>query len=267
MFMEHDDLYQAGGHTHIQIGPKLIEPPGECRSNHVVLQGLASRLGAQHPGFTMTEMQIIDATLRASGWPDAATVLRERWIDGALPFDQAHFLTGFPTRDKKFHFAPDWAAMGDTQGVMPRLPDYMPAFEAATAEHPFRLMTSPARSFLNTSFTEMPSGRKREGRPTVMVHPDDTARLGIGDGDRVTLSNADTIARPLRLSADEALAGSLREWSATPTGWRPPSWPGPAPRGRRSRCCASTTPCPESATVAGTTSSPPPAGNWADQGP
>ncbi|MEO9190586.1 MAG: molybdopterin-dependent oxidoreductase, partial [Acetobacteraceae bacterium] len=24
MFMEHDDLYQAGGHSHIQIGPKLI---------------------------------------------------------------------------------------------------------------------------------------------------------------------------------------------------------------------------------------------------
>ena len=45
MFLEHDDLYQAGGHSHIQIGPKLIEPPGECRSNHEVLQGLAARLG------------------------------------------------------------------------------------------------------------------------------------------------------------------------------------------------------------------------------
>ncbi len=71
MFMEHDDLYQAGGHTHLQIGAKLIEPPAECRSNHVMLQGLASRLGARHPGFEMTEMQLIDATLRASGWPDA----------------------------------------------------------------------------------------------------------------------------------------------------------------------------------------------------
>ena len=28
MFMEHDDLYQAGGHSHIQIGPKLVESPG-----------------------------------------------------------------------------------------------------------------------------------------------------------------------------------------------------------------------------------------------
>ncbi|HET8997407.1 MAG TPA: molybdopterin oxidoreductase family protein [Acetobacteraceae bacterium] len=190
MFMEHDDLYQAGGHTHIQIGPKLIEPPGECRSNHAVLQGLAQRLNAQHPGFAMTEMEIIDATLRASGWPDAATVLRERWIDGALPFDQAHFLSGFPTADKKFHFAPAWAAMGDTRGVMPKLPDHMPAFEHTSDACPFRLMTSPARSFLNTSFTEMASGRKREGRPTVMLHPDDAARLEIADGDAVKLGNA-----------------------------------------------------------------------------
>ena len=190
MFMEHDDLYQAGGHTHIQIGPKLIEPPGECRSNHVVLQGLAQRLGAQHPGFEMTEMQIIDATLRASGWPDAATVLRERWIDGALPFDQAHFLTGFPTGDKRFHFAPDWAAMGDTRGAMPKLPDHMPAFEHTSEECPFRLMTSPARSFLNTSFTEMASGRRREKQPMVMLHADDAARMGIANGDRVKLGNA-----------------------------------------------------------------------------
>jgi anaerobic selenocysteine-containing dehydrogenase len=190
MFMEHDDLYQAGGHTHIQIGPKLIEPPGECRSNHEVLQGLASRLGARHPGFEMTVMELIDATLLASGWPDAETVLRERWIDGALPFDKAHFLTGFPRDGGKFAFAPDWAAMGDTGGVMPRLPDHMPTIDETGPERPFRLMTSPSRSFLNTSFTEMRSGRKREGRPMVMLHPDDAARLGIADGAKVVLGNA-----------------------------------------------------------------------------
>jgi len=190
MFMEHDDLYQAGGHSHIQIGGKLIEPPGECRSNHEVLQGLATRLGAGHPGFEMTAMELIDATLRASGRPDAATVQRERWIDAMLPFDEAHFLTGFPTKDGRFHFAPDWAALGDDHAVMPALPDHMPAIDDAGRDAPFRLVTAPARSFLNTSFTEMASGRKREGRPTVMLHADDAVRLGIVDGDRVRLGNA-----------------------------------------------------------------------------
>src|SRR4051812_26195659 len=189
MFMEHDDLYQAGGHSHLQIGPKLIDPPGECRSNHAVIQGLAERLGAQHPGFTMTAMEIVDATLQASGYPDAATLLRQRWVDATPPFRTAHFLDGFPTPDKRFRFAPDWAAMGDRRGVMPKLPDQMDSIDAATAAAPFRLVTAPSRSFLNTSFSEMTSGRKREGRPTVLMHPDDAARLGLADGSKIRLGN------------------------------------------------------------------------------
>jgi anaerobic selenocysteine-containing dehydrogenase len=189
MFMEHDDIYQAGGHSHIQIGPKLIEPPGECRSNHEVLQGLAVRLGAEHAGFGMTAMELIDATLGLSGYPDAATVLERRWIDAMPPFRTAHFLDGFPTADGRFHFAPDWAALGDRHAVMPVLPDQLDNVESGGADAPFRLVTAPARSFLNSSFSEMASGRKREGRPSVLMHPDDAARLGISDGGKVRLGN------------------------------------------------------------------------------
>ena len=189
MFMEHDDVYQAGGHSHIQIGPKLIEPPGECRSNHELLQGLAHRLGAKHPGFEMTAMQIIDATLKSSGWPDAATVQRERWIDAMPKFEDAHFLTGFPQPDKRFHFAPEWSRFGENHSIMPRLPDHMTVIDDSGPDRPFRLVTAPARSFLNTSFTEMKSGQRREGRPTVKVHPDDARSLGIRDGDKVRLGN------------------------------------------------------------------------------
>ena len=189
MFMEHDDLYQAGGHSHVQIGPKLIEPPGECRSNHQLIQALAARLGATHRGFAMTEMELIDATLLASGYPDAKTVLAQRWIDEMPPFRTAHFLDGFPTADLRFHFAPDWAALGDNHAVMPKLPDQMDNIDVGGADAPFRLVTAPARGFLNTSFTEMASGKKREGRPTVLMHPDDAARLGLVDGSKVRLGN------------------------------------------------------------------------------
>ena len=190
MFLEHDDLYQAGGHSHIQIGPKLIAPPGECRSNHEVLQGLARRLGAQHPGFVMSAMELVDWTLRASGWPDAKTVLEHHWVDAALPFQEAHFLDGFGTPDKKFHFAPDWSSAGSDWQRMPRLPDQWDIIDAATEDRPFRLVTSPARRFLNTSFTETPGSRAREKRPTVLIHPDDAVRLGVADGDRVEIGNA-----------------------------------------------------------------------------
>jgi anaerobic selenocysteine-containing dehydrogenase len=190
MFLEHDDLYQAGGHSHIQIGPKLIEPPGECRSNHEVLQGLAQRLGARHRGFDMTAMEIIDATLVASGWPDAKTVLEKRWIDAQPNFEDSHFLRGFGHPDKKFHFSADWSRIGPHYQGMPSLPDHMAIIDESTREKPFRLVAAPARQFLNTSFTELATSRRREGRPTAMIHPQDAARLGIGEGDKVRLGNA-----------------------------------------------------------------------------
>jgi len=189
-FVEHDDVYSAGGHTHIQLGRKLIEPPGECRSNHEVLQGLAARLGAEHPGFGMTALELADATLRASGWPGAAEVASARWVDAADTFGRSHFRDGFGFPDGRFRFAPDWAAIGPHHAGMPALPDHWDAVDHATPDCPFRLVTAPARSFLNTSFTETPSSRKREGRPTALLHPEDAARLGVIDGDQVRLGNA-----------------------------------------------------------------------------
>ncbi len=189
-FLEHDDLYAGGGHNFFMVGPKLVEPPGECRSNHELLQGLAARLGAAHPGFAMTAMELVDATLRASGWPGAEEVLARRWIDAGDTFERSHFLDGFGFPDRRFRFAPDWAAIGPHSAGMPRLPDHWAATDRATSDRPFRLVAAPARNFLNTSFTETPTSRKREGRPEAILHPDDAARLGVADGDLVALANA-----------------------------------------------------------------------------
>ncbi len=189
MFLEHDDLYQAGGHSHIQLGPKLVEPPGECRSNHAVIGALAARLGAEHPGFAMSEMELIDATLRASGWPGAASLRESHWIDAQGNFADSHFLNGFGHADRRFHFAPDWAAIGAAHAAMPPLPDHMDTLDTPTTAHPFRLVTAPARQFLNTSFTETATARRREGRPTVLLHPADAASLGVAEDDKVRLGN------------------------------------------------------------------------------
>jgi hypothetical protein len=62
---------------------------------------------------------------------------------------------------------------------MPRLPDQWNIIDAATDDRPFRLVTSPARRFLNTSFTDTPGSRAREKRPAALIHPDDADRLGL----------------------------------------------------------------------------------------
>ena len=104
MFLEHDDVYQGGGHQHIILGPKIIDPPEGCRSNHEVICELAQRLGAEHRGFNMTAREIIDQTLQDSGWGTLEQLEGVHWIDCQPDFDESHFLNGFAHKDKKFHF-------------------------------------------------------------------------------------------------------------------------------------------------------------------
>jgi anaerobic selenocysteine-containing dehydrogenase len=72
---------------------------------------------------------------------------------------------------------------------MPALPDHWEVIEAADEAHPFRLATSPARNFLNSTFNETPTSIAREKRPEVFIHPDDAAGAGIADGEAVVLGN------------------------------------------------------------------------------
>ena len=196
MFLEHDDIYQGGGHQYISLGPKLIEPPGECRSNHDVLVGIAKRVGAVHRGFDMTSAEIIDWTLQQSGWGTLAELREKRFMDVQPDFATAHYTKGFAYPDRKFKFKPDWpkvpAGRRHDWGIahtVPALPDYWDINEKADAAHPFRLATSPSRSYLNSSFNEMPSSRAREGKPRVKMHPEDMAALSLTDGQTVRMGN------------------------------------------------------------------------------
>jgi len=188
-FLEHDDFYTASGHTTFQVTRKLIEPLGESRENHFVICELAKRLGAEHQGFNMSVWEIMDATLRRSGMWDAQTNLDRGGQDFVYPFEKMHFLDGFDNPDRKFHFSPDWKRFGGRWQEMPDLPDHLDVIDNATTEKPFRLIAAPARTFLNSTFTETPSSVKREQRPTALIHPEDCTALGVAEGERVELGN------------------------------------------------------------------------------
>ena len=195
-FMEHDDLYQGGGHQHIMWGGKLIDPPGECRSNHEVICALAQRLGAEHRGFSMNPREIVDWTLQQTGRGTLEELIASEFHDIQPDFETAHYLKGFGWPGGRFRFKPDWskvpnsnAGLTGPHAAIPAMPDHWNVIETADAEHPFRLATSPARNFLNSSFTETPTARKKEGGPTLMLHPEDAAKLGIAQGDAILVGN------------------------------------------------------------------------------
>ena len=196
-FLEHDDIYKGGGHQYLLLGPKLAEGPGETRENLFVLNEIARRVGAaEHPGFAMSAREHIDWMLKASGFGSLEAIERDRWVDCQPDFRTAHYLDGFNWPDGKFRFKPDWPKVpAPNDGPMgpfadmPALPDHWAVNEAADEEHPFRLATSPARSFLNSTFNETAASRDKEGRPELMIGPQDAERYGITDGDRIRIGN------------------------------------------------------------------------------
>ncbi len=195
MFLEHDDVYTGGGHSYVELAQKLVDPPGECRSNHDLICALAHRLGAEHPGFHKSPRELIDATLRDIGWGSFEELAAINWRDVQTDFAQAHFIDGFAWPDGKFRFRANWSDVpfrsprsGSWEGI-PTFPDHWAVTEASDDAHPFRLATSPARSFLNSTFNETSSSRVREGRPRVLIHPDDAQAAGVADGDKLVLGN------------------------------------------------------------------------------
>ncbi len=195
-FLEHDDIYTAGGHTYFQLARPVVEPYAEARPNHYVICELARRLGAQHRGFEMSEREIIEETLRLSGKPSTAAFdsMRRAGIDCAPPLRGPGISSnGFGHADGKFRFKPDWKRHGyRSRRRSPVLPDFMPSssITADAASIPSAWWRHPARQFRNSTFTETRAPRAaRENRPTVMIHPVDSARLAISEGDRLRLGN------------------------------------------------------------------------------
>lgn len=202
MFVEHDDLYRAGGQNHILLGPKITEPPETVRTNLFVIEELAKRLGVDHyPGFGLSEREHIDRMLLPNGYPGYDQLKIDKWVDCQPDFEESHYLNGFGYPDGKFRFSPDWAngpspnktpasigALGP-HAELPTFPDQVDVIELADDMHPFRLATSPARNFLNSSFAETATSRQKEGRPEVMINPEDAAALHVAEGDVVCLGN------------------------------------------------------------------------------
>ncbi|PXA98739.1 dehydrogenase [Nostoc sp. 3335mG] len=197
MFLEHNDYYTRGGHTRILYGPAVVDAPGEARSNHEVINALALRLGSDDSVFRTRDREVVADTFARSGLPPLEEVEKTGFVDKERPDDVARFATGFGWPDGRYRFTPDWHAVARKKGyrwvcdpaIMPRFADHWDITEKTDAAHPFKLATSPARAFLNSSFNQTPGSLRREGEPSVFIHPEDAVRQGILDGDAVVIGN------------------------------------------------------------------------------
>jgi anaerobic selenocysteine-containing dehydrogenase len=197
MFLEHNDYYTRGGHTRVLYGAQVLDRPGEAWSNHEVINAIAQRLGQSEETFRSTDRDVVADTFTRSGFPPLEEVEKVGFVDKERPDDVARFAKGFAWPDGRFRFRPDWHEVARLKGyrwscdpaIMPEFADHWGINEAADDEHPFKLATSPARAFLNSSFNQTPGSLKREGEPSVFIHVEDAVRLGIVEGDAVLVGN------------------------------------------------------------------------------
>ncbi len=188
-FFEHDDIYVGGGHSYLQLGKRIIQPVGLSINNHDLICKLAKRLGAKHEGFSFSVEEIIDRTLILSGYPDLDRLDKLKWINCQPSKNISNFKEGFFTNDKKFHFFPDWEKLGPDGKIMNNFPDHLELQDQISKDFPYKLVTAPARNFLNSTFTETKSSREKEIRPEVMVHSKIAKALKIKNGQIVKLGN------------------------------------------------------------------------------
>jgi anaerobic selenocysteine-containing dehydrogenase len=188
-FLEHNDLYLAYGHYHVQMARPALPAPGECKPNTEIFRLIAQRMGLNDPELAASDDDLMRAALD-SGHPfmEGITLesleqehsIRLKVSPAGQPFQP--FAEGFPTETGKLHFdVANWS--------------YSPPVESrhGTARHdearqfPLEMVSSKNDNSMNSTFGNRPAVNHETS--AAKIHPDDAAPRGISTGDRVRVFN------------------------------------------------------------------------------
>ena len=183
-FLEFDDVCSSYFHLTIGAQVQCRVPMGESLPNQEIFRRLSSAMGLEDPTLYEDDRSVIEHTLRDSGVRETWQELTEQgWAHVAdeplILWSDGHFATP----SGKIEIASECA---EADGL-PRLP------QATTDPEPkdgkLRLISPAAKWLMNSSFGNDRNVLKMMGPETVTCHPQTASDLGIGDGDRVRLSN------------------------------------------------------------------------------
>jgi anaerobic selenocysteine-containing dehydrogenase len=194
--LEHWDIHFAYGHHYVSLNRPAIAPIGEAKPNSEVFRLLAERMGMSDPMMRDDDLALIRQAL-ATESPKLHGVTFDRllehgWVRLNVPTPFLPYADGrFSTPSGKCEF---YSARLEAMGLDP-LPTYIPPYEslerepALVARYPLTLISSPAHTFLNTTFVNVTSLRRQAHEPEVLLHPSDAERRGIAVGAMVTVRN------------------------------------------------------------------------------
>jgi anaerobic selenocysteine-containing dehydrogenase len=187
-FFEMSDIYRAYGHNYLQIARPVIPPVGQSRPAVEIFQDLASRLGFNNQVFSrdvdwLIERIISDNKNELTG-VDLDALRKGLPVRANLPANP--YADGFNTPSGKVEF---YSSAWQKKGLDPLPSGQVIRDPEGGEEYPLEFMTPPHRLFLNSAFNEVDELRRQAGTPSVMIHPDDAAKRGIGRDDQVRIYN------------------------------------------------------------------------------
>jgi len=211
--MERDDFGAGTQDNAVTPMPRVIDPVGEAREEYRIYCDLESRLGLEGAfslGRTAEQWlhqlwsEMVEAARRhGRRLPDFRTFMAGDIIHFDDPDPQAVFLSQF-RRDPEKHPLPTpsgkielYSEVIDSFGYQdcPGHPVWPPPAETAANERgrpfPLHLISGQPGTRLHSQYDAgaFSLSKKINGREPVLMHPDDAAQRGIGDGDIVRLYN------------------------------------------------------------------------------
>ena len=194
--LEHWDIHFAYGHHYVTLNRPAIAPVGDAKPNSEIFRLLAARMGMTDPAMRDDDVTLIRQAL-ASQSPKLEGVtfdslMEHGWTRLNVPTPFLPYANGdFPTPSGKCEFHSERL---EALGFDP-LPTYIAPYEsmerdpALVARYPLTLISSPAHTFLNSTFVNLTSLRRQAREPEVLLHPADAERRGISSGVMVTVRN------------------------------------------------------------------------------
>lgn len=201
---EQTDLYRSYGQRVLQLSRKVCEAPGSCRSNVDTFRAIAGALGQADAMGTETEEELAlgileDSRARFTG-DELERVLRGEPVKLGPRGDLER---GTPSGRIEL------VGPVDAEPGLQGLPRFTPEDGGGTTGA-FQLHCTPSVATHNTTFSASARHRARAGEASAFLAPSDLTDLGLEDGGRVLLRNAQA-SLTLRAVADPRTpAGMVR---------------------------------------------------------
>ena len=178
--VEQDDVYTSYGYCTLATAKKVINPPGECKSDWDMFRLLAKSMGYEDEYFDKTESEIFEELLEKS--------LKD--VD-SISEEQKNILKNGGVISTPFENHMDIKTKsGKIQITHDEMEEKIPRYIENTAQnYPLNLVAIPSCETLNSIFLEREDVVENRGKITLKINDNDAEARGIKHGEEVICFN------------------------------------------------------------------------------